>query len=120
MQETWVRSLGWEDPLEKRKDDPLKYSGLENSMDCIVHGAAKSRTRLNKFHFQPGIVLVGLIWLGCEMHTTDAQSELTEQSWVGGTVGVGLRGLPSLMGKRQRSLHSPPLGLPSALSPGSL
>ena len=21
---------------------PLQYSGLENSMDCIVHGAAKS------------------------------------------------------------------------------
>ena len=27
------------------------YSGLENSMDCIVHGAAKSRTRLSGFHF---------------------------------------------------------------------
>ena len=25
---------------------PLQYSGLENSMDCIVHGVAKSRTRL--------------------------------------------------------------------------
>ena len=24
--------------------DPLQYSGLENSMDCIVHGVAKSRT----------------------------------------------------------------------------
>ena len=23
---------------------PLQYSGLENSMDCVVHGAAKSRT----------------------------------------------------------------------------
>ena len=23
---------------------PLQYSGLENSMDCIVHGIAKSRT----------------------------------------------------------------------------
>ena len=23
---------------------PLQYSGLENSMDCIVHGVAKSRT----------------------------------------------------------------------------
>ena len=26
------------------KDYPLRYSGLENSMDCIVHGVAKSRT----------------------------------------------------------------------------
>jgi len=25
---------------------PLQYSGLENSMDCIVHGVANSRTRL--------------------------------------------------------------------------
>ena len=33
------------------KDYPLQYSGLENSMDCIVHGVAKSRTRLNDFHF---------------------------------------------------------------------
>jgi len=30
----------------------LQYSDLENSMDCIVHGVAKSRTRLSDFHFQ--------------------------------------------------------------------
>ena len=30
---------------------PLQYSGLENSMDCIVQGAAKSRTQLSNFHF---------------------------------------------------------------------
>ena len=29
----------------------LQYSGLESSMDCIVHGATKSHTRLNDFHF---------------------------------------------------------------------
>ena len=29
----------------------LQYSGLENSMDCIVHGVAKSRTWLSDFHF---------------------------------------------------------------------
>ena len=34
------------------KGNPLQYSGLENSMDCIVHGVAKSWTRLSKFHFQ--------------------------------------------------------------------
>ena len=44
MLETWVRSLGWEDPLEKGKATRLQYSGLENSMDCIVHGVAKSWT----------------------------------------------------------------------------
>ena len=30
---------------------PLQYSGLENSVDCSVHGAAKSKTRLSDFHF---------------------------------------------------------------------
>ena len=29
----------------------LQYSGLENSMDFIVHGVAKSQTRLSNFHF---------------------------------------------------------------------
>ena len=32
------------------KGYPLQYSGLENSMDCIVHGVTKSRTRLSEFH----------------------------------------------------------------------
>ena len=35
---------------------PLQYSGLENSMDCIVHGVAKSRTRLSDFHFQGYVI----------------------------------------------------------------
>ena len=33
------------------KGYPLQYSGLGNSMDCIVHGVAKSWTWLNNFHF---------------------------------------------------------------------
>ena len=90
--ETWVTSLGWEDPLEKGTTAaaakslqscptlwdpidgsppgstvpgilqartlewvaisyPLQYSGLENSVDCTIHGDAKSRTRLSDFHF---------------------------------------------------------------------
>ena len=42
MQETQVQSLGWEDPLDKGK--ATYSSGLENSMDCVVHRVAKSRT----------------------------------------------------------------------------
>ena len=38
--------------LTKGNDYPLQYSGLENSMDCIVYGVAKSRTGLSDFHFQ--------------------------------------------------------------------
>ena len=39
---------------------PLQYSGtgLENSMDDIVHGVAKSRTRLSDFILPEGIVLL--------------------------------------------------------------
>ena len=44
MQETWIQSLGWEDPLEKGEGYLLQYSGLENSMDCIVRGVAELDT----------------------------------------------------------------------------
>ena len=30
---------------------PLQYSGLENSMDCVLHEVTKSQTRLSDFHF---------------------------------------------------------------------
>ena len=48
IRETWVQSLG-RSPGEER-GDPLQYSSLENSMECIVHEVAKSRTRLRDFH----------------------------------------------------------------------
>ena len=32
------------------KGYPLQYSGLENPMDCIVHGVAKSQALLSDFH----------------------------------------------------------------------
>ena len=33
------------------KGYPLQYSGLENSMECIVQGVTKSQIRLSNFHF---------------------------------------------------------------------
>ena len=33
------------------KGYPLQYSGLENSVDCIVPGVTKSGTRLSDFDF---------------------------------------------------------------------
>ena len=33
------------------KGYPLQCSSLENSMNCKVHGVAKSQTGLNDFHF---------------------------------------------------------------------
>ena len=43
------------------KSYTLQYSGLENSMDDIVHGVAKSRTRLSDFHFH----FLSWGWRGC-------------------------------------------------------
>ena len=46
MQETWVRSLGQKDSLEKEMVTPLQYSCLGNPMDrrawlSTVHGVAE-------------------------------------------------------------------------------
>ena len=43
------------------KGYPLQYSGLENSMDCIVHGTAKSWTQLNDFHFHDTCWVLGTL-----------------------------------------------------------
>ena len=43
------RSLG------EGKGYPLQYFSLKNSMDCIIHDVAKSRTRLSDFHFHFGV-----------------------------------------------------------------
>ena len=53
MWETWVRSLGWKDPLEKGLAYRLQYSCLENPMvrgvsQAIVHGVAQSQTQLKQ------------------------------------------------------------------------
>ena len=32
------------------KGYPLQYSGLENPMDCVVHGVTKSWTQLSNFY----------------------------------------------------------------------
>ena len=58
MRETWVWSLGWEGSPGERKGYPLQYSGLENSIDCIVHGITKSQTQLSDFHF-PVVIRIG-------------------------------------------------------------
>ena len=49
MQGTWVRPLGFDDPLEEGHGNPLQHSCLEKSMDrgawqATVHGVAKSQT----------------------------------------------------------------------------
>ena len=50
MQETWVRSLGWEDPLEKGKATHSSILAWRIPW-TVVHGVAKSWTQLSDFHF---------------------------------------------------------------------
>ena len=50
--ETWVRSLGWEDPLEKGK--ATHSSILAWRIPWTVHGVAKGRTRLSNFDLEEG------------------------------------------------------------------
>ena len=42
------------------KGYPLQYSGLENSMDSIVHGVAKSQMWPSNFHFTFTFLLAGV------------------------------------------------------------
>ena len=41
MRETWIRISGLGRSPGEGKGYPLQYSGLKNSMDCIVHGIAR-------------------------------------------------------------------------------
>ena len=50
VQETWVRSLGWEDPLEKGKATHSSILAWRIPW-FTVHGVAKSRTQLSHFDF---------------------------------------------------------------------
>ena len=64
---------------------PLQYSGLENSMDCIVHGVGKSRTWPSDFHFT-----LSPVWV-CK---DERQDSCSGGRWRRGG------------GKRARGLHS--------------
>ena len=60
MQETWVRSLGLEDPLEKGKATQSSILAWRNPMDkgawwATLHAVAKSQTQLSGFHFHFGL-----------------------------------------------------------------
>ena len=50
MQETWVRSLGWEDPLQKGKATHSSILAWRTPW-TTVHGVTKSRSQLSDLHF---------------------------------------------------------------------
>ena len=67
------RSLGeW-------KGYPLQYSGLENSMDCIVHGVTKSLIWLSDFHFHL-LDLQNAPGLSCVVPALTVESDISPRS----------------------------------------
>ena len=87
MQETQVRSLGWEDPLELKMAGHFNILACKNSMDkgawwATVHGFTKSRTRLSSWaHTQ---ILSGcaevLFWPCAKYCWTSMQSEVSQEN----------------------------------------
>ena len=70
MQETPVDSCVGKIPGEGI-GYPLQYSALENSMDYIAHGVAKSRTGLRDFHsviHSPTVLLTKKIQLSIDLN----------------------------------------------------
>ena len=65
MRETWVLSLGWEDPLEEGMATHSSTTGANfgrrfgemardrEAWSAAVHGVAKSQTRLNNNNTRP-------------------------------------------------------------------
>ena len=67
------------------KGNPLQYSGLENSTDCIVYGVMKSRTWLSNFHFHfsPSLYLLYLsLCLAYNNSNNLAVMIITKLQWI--------------------------------------
>ena len=55
MWETWVRSLSWEDPLEKGTATHSSILAWKIPWTILAHGVAKSQTLLSDFHIHTHI-----------------------------------------------------------------
>ena len=51
----------------ERKGYPLQYSGLENSIGCIIHGVAKTWRRLSDLHFD-------VLFISCCPHSREKET----------------------------------------------
>ena len=61
----------------------LQYSGLKNSLDCIVHGVAKSWTRLSDIHFHQARINVQVQNYSETGWRSGALTEPAEKCWWG-------------------------------------
>ena len=80
LQETWVQSIDWEDPLEEEdllllgegNGNPLQYSCLENPMDkgvCRCHGLGVTRVRHDLATKPPPPACTSMLDAGFETET---------------------------------------------------
>ena len=63
-EETWVRSLGWEDPLKEGMATHSSSLAWTEEPGATVHGVAKSQTRLKRLSTHTLAELVGMKPLG--------------------------------------------------------
>ena len=52
VQETWVPSLGWEDPLEEGTATHSSILAWRIPWTIQFHGVTESQTQMSNFHFQ--------------------------------------------------------------------
>ena len=77
VRETWVRSLGWEGPLEEEKapHSSILAGRFQETGDYTVHGVTNSWTRLSDFHS-----LGTVITTRCSNATPEYPSEVCNNS----------------------------------------
>ena len=88
------------------KGYPLQYSGLENPMDCIVYGVAKSQTQRNNFYFH--------FFMENSRHSRDSCNNPTYMHYAASTVSCIQPFLVQLHFSYPLPAH-PPLALPHIL-----
>ena len=89
---------------------PFQYSGLENSMDCRVHGVAKSWTQLSDFHsLTHGKIVYVLIAQSCLILATPSTAARLLCSWnfPGKNTRIGCHFLLQEIFATQGSNHHP-------------
>ena len=66
--EIWVPSLGWEDPLEKRKATHSSFLAYRIPWTGIAHGVTKSQTQLSDFQDIWKMEILGFLSLDQEQN----------------------------------------------------
>ena len=85
--------------------NPLQYSGLENSRDCIVHGVTKSRTRLRDFHFNTKTVFLDYDPGRRNLGRSQWYPELRRQSWESRSIRQPLFSTQSSKGESRQTCN---------------